>query len=296
MKVADAHCDTLTKYPDNPLHSDTADWSVDKFNQSNGILQYFAIFTPPQYSGDSALRFVFESLSNFVVKCRGEVSWLKSPEDFNESKINILLSIEGAGPIINNINNLHGFYEMGVRAMGLTWNHRNYIGDGIDTDYGLTNFGIDVIKEMERISMIIDVSHLNEAGFNDVVAHTSKPFIASHSNARAVCNHKRNLNDNQIQEIINRGGFIGLNFYNDFIATDNHIIGFYKHVEHFLKLGAENVLGMGADYDGIPIAVYKDAASYSEIYEHLLNEMKLDLVTVDKIMYKNLVDSTLKLL
>lgn len=296
MKVADAHCDTLTKYPDNPFNSESSDWSIEKFSKSNGILQYFAIFTPPNFSGDSALRFVFESISNFIQKNTHEVIWLKSPNDFNQDKINVLISIEGATPIINNLNNLYGFYELGVRAMGLTWNHRNYVGDGIDTDYGLTPFGIELIKEMERISMIIDVSHLNEAGFDDVVANTSKPFIASHSNARVVCDHRRNLYDDQIREIIGRKGFIGLNFYNDFISKDNHLHNFYKHIEHFLKLGAENVLGMGADYDGIPVAIYRDASCYNEIAEHLLNEMKLDNEIVEKIMYKNLVDCTLKLI
>jgi membrane dipeptidase len=149
---------------------------------------------------------------------------------------------------------------------------------------------------MERIKMIIDVSHLNENGFDDVVKHTNKAFIASHSNARSICDHRRNLRDDQIREIINRKGFIGLNFYNDFVATHDVQFAFYKHIEHFLKLGAENVLGMGADFDGIPIGVYPDAQSYVEIAEKLMNEMQLDRDIVEKIMHRNLIDCTLKLI
>jgi membrane dipeptidase len=296
MKVADAHCDTLTKFPENPFHSDLADWNLNKFAKSNGVLQYFAIFTPDNFSGDSALRFAFESVGNFIAKNKNEVIWLKSPSDYDENSVNVLLSLEGAAPIINNMNNLYAFYELGVRAMGLTWNHRNFVADGIDTDFGLTPFGIEVIKEMERIKMIIDVSHLNENGFDDVVKHTNKAFIASHSNARSICDHRRNLRDDQIREIINRKGFIGLNFYNDFVATHDVQFAFYKHIEHFLKLGAENVLGMGADFDGIPIGVYPDAQSYVEIAEKLMNEMQLDRDIVEKIMHRNLIDCTLKLI
>lgn len=296
MKVADAHCDTLTKYSENPFQCDSAHWNLLKFKKSNGVLQYFAIFTPDVYSGDSALRFAFENVGNFIAKNKNEVLWLKSPDDYDENNVNVLLSLEGAAPIINNINNLYAFYELGIRAMGLTWNHRNFVADGIDTNYGLTPFGIEVVKEMEHIKMIIDVSHLNEKGFEDVVMNTKKPFIASHSNARTIFEHKRNLYDDQILEIINRGGFIGLNFYNAFIAHHNVVAAFYKHIEHFLKLGAENVLGMGADFDGIPIGVYPDALSYLEIAEMLLNEMKLERELVEKIMYRNLLDCTLKLL
>ncbi|MBS4001655.1 MAG: membrane dipeptidase [Desulfobulbaceae bacterium] len=296
MKVADAHCDTLTKFPDNPFHTELAHWNLEKFAKSHGVLQYFAIFTPDNFAGDSALRFAFESISNFIAKNNNDVIWLKSPSDYDENKTNVLLSLEGAAPIINNINNLYAFYELGIRAMGLTWNHRNFVADGIDTDFGLTPFGIEVIKEMERIKMIIDVSHLNENGFADVVKNTNKAFIASHSNARTIHDHRRNLHDDQIREIISRQGFIGLNFYTEFVAQNDFQIAFYKHIEHFLKLGAENVLGMGADFDGIPIGVYPDALSYVEIAEKLLNDMQLDRQLVEKIMHRNLIECTLRLI
>lgn len=298
MKVADAHCDTLTKFSKNIYNSSDSHWSIDKFDSVGGVLQYFAIFTPPDLVGDSALKFAFTSIGNFLNKQNDRIKHLESSEDYDESKINILLSIEGAAPIINDINNLYAFYKLGIRAMGLTWNHRNFLADGIDTDYGLTPFGIEVIKEMERINMIIDVSHLNIAGFNDVVKHTSKPFIASHSNSRVILDHPRNLYDDQIKEIIARGGFIGMNFYSEFIGKEGQDLKMelLRHIEHIINLGGENILGMGADFDGIPSTPFPDATYYNEVAELLLNELSLSNEQVEKIMYKNLVNCTLKLI
>lgn len=295
MKVADAHCDTLTKFPENPFFDEKAHWNIPNFQKVNGILQYFALFTPPALNGDAALSFVFSAIGDFNRKNENHVVHLKSPSDFDENKINILLSIEGASPIINDINNLYAFYALGVRAMGLTWNHRNFLADGIDTDYGLTPFGFEIVKEMEKLKMIIDLSHINIAGFNDVLKTVNCPVICSHSNSRVILDHKRNLYDDQIQEIIKRNGFIGMNFYTEFLSGDINTskVALYKHIEKLLNLGAENVLGMGADFDGIDSSPFPNVLSYEEIAENLFSEMGLSNDLVEKIMYKNLVDFTL---
>ncbi len=295
MKIADAHCDTLTKFADDPFYSEEAHWNLEKFKEVGGILQYFALFTPPEFSGDSAIRFALSSIGNYYSKNDGLTNLILSKDDFNFEKVNIILSLEGASPIINDLNNLHAFYNLGVRAMGLTWNNRNYVGDGIDNSYGLTSFGIELIQEMEHLNMIIDVSHLNENGFNDVVSNTQKPFIASHSNAFNIFKHPRNLKDDQILEIIRRGGFIGMNFYPDIITDDKSNLkkGLLKHIEYMLKLGAEDVLGLGADFDGIPYAPFADVRGYSELEQLLHNELTLNDELIDKIMYKNLVDYTI---
>lgn len=295
MKVADAHCDTLTKFAGNPFNTADAHWNLDKFSKVSGILQYFAIYTPPELAGDSALRFAFTSVGNFIGKKNDNIVHLKSKDDYDESKVNILLSLEGASPIINDINNLYAFYALGVRAMGLTWNHRNFVGDGIDTDYGLTPFGREVIKEMEKLKMIIDVSHLNTAGFDDVAKEVKCPFIASHSNAGAVYEHRRNLHDEQIKEIISRKGFMGMNFYSEFIedAASINQKSILKHIEHVLNLGGGDILGLGADFDGIDSSPFKDAADYDIIKEMLAHDLKLGNQAIEKIMYKNLLDFTL---
>jgi membrane dipeptidase len=295
FKVADAHCDTLTKYNENPFYSKDAAWNLKKFKKAKGIMQYMAIFAPDNLAGDSALAYAFNHVGRFIRYKPDDVTFLQSPSDYNEKKVNILLSIEGGSPIVNDINNLVAFHKLGIRAMTLTWNHRNFIGDGVNEEYGLTAFGKDVVKKMNELKMIVDVSHLNEKGFWDVADVSDKAFIASHSNVWEVCNSRRNLKNEQITEIINRKGFIGLNFYSYFIGNkgDNFIDKFEKHVSSFLDLGAVDVLGFGADYDGIDEAPFPDPLSYKTIAGIFSDKLKLSDDLIEKIMYKNLVAFTL---
>lgn len=292
MRIADAHCDTLTKFPSNPFHSENAHWNITKYKQTGGKFQIFAIFTPPELSGDAASSFVLKSIGDFHRYKDDNVNLIKSSSDYNEDKINIMFSIEGASPIQQELSNLYGFYEMGVRAMGLTWNHRNFLADGVDEEFGLTKFGKEVVKEMEKIGMIVDISHLNVNGFDDVVANTNKAFIASHSNVRSKCNHLRNLNDDQILEIKSRKGFIGLNLYSPFLSENTFVVktDAIKHIEAFLKLGCDDVLGMGADFDGIDKSPFNDVLDYSFLHKLMKEEMTLSDELIDKILYSNLVN------
>ena len=276
-RIADAHCDTLTKYNDNPFYSKQAAWNLKKFKKAGGILQYMAIFAPDNLAGNDALAFAFNHLGRFIRYQPDDVTLLRSAGDFSEKKVNILLSIEGGSPIVNDLNNLIAFHSLGIRAMTLTWNHRNFIGDGVWEDHGLTAFGRDVVRKMNELKMIVDVSHLNEKGFWDVADTSDKTFIASHSNAWAVCESKRNLKDEQIKEIISRSGFIGLNFYTYFIGSkgDDFIDKFERHIKHFLDLGAIDVLGFGADYDGIDESPFPGPASYKDIKELLSGKIGL---------------------
>ena len=298
MRIADAHCDTLTAFPADPFNTEKAAWNAAKFFSTGGFLQYMAIYTPPEITGDSAFRFAGNNIGNFFRTKPAGINLIKTKTDFDHNKVNILLSLEGASPIINDINNLYAFYNLGVRAMGLTWNHRNFVGDGVDENFGLTKFGKEVIIEMEKLKMLIDVSHLNVAGFNDVAETITGTFIASHSNSYSVLNHKRNLNDEQIKEIIARKGFIGLNFYSTFIGAqgDDIVKSFLKHVEHFLELGAEDVLGFGADFDGMDLSPFADVMSYSTILSLFKDTLKLTDEVIEKIFYKNLMDVTLKII
>lgn len=301
MKVADAHCDTLTKF-DNPFHSDVAMWNLGNFKKANGILQFMAVFTPPEYEGDSALRFALNSLGSFHRNKTEEIQHLDKKENFNPEKVNILLTLEGASPLINNINNLYAFYDLGVRLITLTWNHRNFVADGVgeESNYGLTNFGKEVVATMENLGMIVDVSHLNEAGFYHLCDIATQPFMASHSNANAISPHIRNLKDDQIKEIVNRQGFIGLNFYSKFIdeSSDRDVLidKFLKHVSYFLDMGCENILGLGADFDGIDESPFVNVLAYLEIAELLSEKLNLSDSLIERIMYKNLVDFTLKII
>lgn len=296
MRVADAHCDTLTAFSSNPFRSLKAHWNVDKFAEVGGVLQYMAIFTDEQHSGVAATAFALNHVGRALGQMPDSCKLLERRNDFEESKINILLALEGASPLVNDINNLYAFYKAGIRAITLTWNHRNFVGDGWENPYGLTKFGIDVIKEMQRIGIIIDVSHLNPAGFDDVLKHTTKPFMASHSNSFTIHGHRRNLTDDQIKDIVARKGFIGLNFYSEFIGKDNDTMvdSFLAHIEHMIKLGGENSIGLGSDFDGMAKSPFADALAFAQIEGLLRNSLNLSDDVIDKIMFKNLVKFTLE--
>ncbi len=169
----------------------------------------------------------------------------------------IFLSLEGADPIQNDLRLLRIFYELGVRGLGLVWSRRNYAGDGaffVDTREGrkggLTPFGIELIEAAEALGMFIDVSHLNDEGFWDVINVATQPIIASHSNCRALAGSMRNLTDDQIRAIAANGGVIGMNALNVFIR-DNElnvtVAHFVDHVDHIVKLVGLNHVGLGFD-------------------------------------------------
>lgn len=300
--LADAHCDTLTKFQENPFHTPEAHWNLEKFLSIGGDMQIFAVFTPPDRLGDAATSFATRHCGNFSRKfSKNGITPVLRKNDLNAEGPKIMLSLEGAAPIQGDISYLHAFYDMGVRAMGLTWNHRNQLADGIDNDYGLTHFGREVIREMEAMGMVIDVSHLNIQGFSDVCETVNQPFIASHSNARAIRDHKRNLEDWQIKEIIRRGGFIGLNFYTEFVdgvnigksltrdkVREQSINSLIRHAGHILELGGENVLGFGADFDGIDDGTYGDCLGYPDFLDRLSKSLGLNDNQLEKIAHLNL--------
>ena len=185
--------------------------------------------------------------------------------------ISVLLTIEEGGVLEGSLERLKEFYARGVRLITLTWNFPNEIGFPsareevqlpevsnwkVKGEYpGLTKRGIEIVEKMEEQGIIVDVSHLSDAGFWDVAAIMKKPFVASHSNARSICPHKRNLSDAQIRTIGERGGVIGLNYADDFLEKDSANLtwdSFIRHIKHMINVGGEEVLALGSDFDGIP--------------------------------------------
>lgn len=263
MNYFDLHCDTITEcftqgaeLLDNKLH-----WSLKKAKIYSKIAQVFAIWIPDTIRGEAAeKRFydVYDTFVNQINANRDIISFCKNSDELNaaldKNKAAALLSIEGGAALAGEINNLDKFYEKGVRILTLTWNGKCETGDGVMEPYasGLTPFGFDVVRRMEKIGMIADVSHISEKGFWNVAETMSKPFIATHSNARKLCPHRRNLTDRQFCEIINRGGIVGINFYRYFLRKDGnaYISDVKRHVEHFLSLGGEHALAIGGDLDG----------------------------------------------
>lgn len=173
------------------------------------------------------------------------------------NKIGFLLSIEGAEPLGTDLSLLRVFFELGVRNLGLVWSRRNAVGDGSffspvreGKKGGITSFGVNVIEEAERLGITIDVSHLNDEGFWDVMAISNKPIIASHSNARSLCSTMRNLTDEQIKAVSSMNGVIGVNAASMLVGDDDstsnleHLI---NHVDHLVEVAGIDHVGLGLD-------------------------------------------------
>ena len=201
------------------------------------------------------------ALMEDVEACNGEVMLVKTKEQLNkvvkENKIGIILSFEGLDPIGNDIKMLKIFYELGVRAAGLVWSRRNYVADGCSFNPveegqrgGLTKFGVSIVRKMEEMNMLIDVSHLNDEGFWDIMKFTEKPFIASHSNVRNICTRMRNLTDEQIKAIAERNGVIGINAYRNIAGVkegEDPIKKLADHIEYMINLVGPKHVGYGFD-------------------------------------------------
>ena len=197
---------------------------------------------------------------------RENCDWLELVTDYRgllrareKNKMSMILSIENGIVMGDDLLYLRNFYRLGVRLMSLTWNYRNQLGDGVgcaNARRGLSAFGREVLREMERLGIIVDVSHLNERTFWHVVEATDGPVVATHSNAFNLCKHPRNLTDSQIRAIADRNGFIGLNFCNAFLSDSDKASAHdvVKHARHIAEVGGIQVLAIGSDFDGIVTA------------------------------------------
>lgn len=264
MLIIDTHCDTaLSVYEkEAELFSNCLHLDIERLLQSGERVQFFAAFSNPVKFMNNALTRVLAIIDE-VYRAQEQhgdkFAVCLNTQDIGRSlkngKVAALLSVEGGECLNGELSILRQLYRLGVRSMLLTWNHRNLLADGAQEEYGagLTSFGRQVVKEMNRLGMIVDVSHLCESSFNDVMAITSKPVIASHSNARAICDNVRNLNDSQLNSIQTNGGVIGINFYPWFLNnTDKASIDdVVRHIEYICSVTGENHIGIGTDFDGI---------------------------------------------
>ncbi len=202
----------------------------------------------------------------------------------NEKKLCGLIGIEGGTAIEKNLDNINTFFTMGVRYIGLTWNNSNGIStsamDAVEKNKkgGLTEFGISVVKRMNETGMLVDVSHMSEAAFWDVIQNTTSPVIASHSDCYSINPHFRNLTDDQIKAIAKNGGYIGVNFYDKFLEKnptgETSIDKVIEHIDNIKNLVGIDYVGIGSDFDGgiTPPKELYDASCYPEITKRLVEK------------------------
>lgn len=333
MKVIDMHCDTIFRlYSDNNpacslRHADGYQIDLEKMKKGNYLLQNFALFLDlaetahPMKTALSMIDLYDTELKRNSDLIRPARSYEDICANIKAKKISALLTVEEGAVLEGDLNNLRLLYDKGVRMVTLTWNYSNQIGhpnmcfdnQGIPlfssrNSNGLTSFGIELIREMERLGMIIDVSHLSDGGFWDVVNHTKAPFAASHSNAAALCSVCRNLTDDMIRALAQRGGVMGLNFCTSFLTEDvlphspstdtavesadnphpvSMLEDMVRHVRHITNVGGMDVLGLGSDFDGISNDVEFVNASGMEQLAAALKKAGFSENDIEKFFYKN---------
>lgn len=251
-KVCDAHCDTLSHLVSGGT-LENATVTPERLAAGGVSLQVFALFATYGRGIEpyEKARRMLSAAGEFPVP----VLTGALPDALPDAPTGVF-SIEG-GEILQ--GSLERFAEFDaaarVRMIALTWNFENEIGHPAKNgpEGGLKPFGLSLVREMNRKGVLCDVSHLNEAGFWDVIEHSTLPPVASHSNARALCEHTRNLTEAQIRAVIEKKGYIGVNFYSAFLANGRAatLEDVYRHVDAILQLGGEDVVGFGSDFDGI---------------------------------------------
>lgn len=311
MNTFDMHCDTIyrlhfeNKSGKNTLAKNNLQIDIEKLKKAGALGQFFALFydssdknelllgeTP--YEAFMKLYNVYDNELNINSDTLGRVLTYEDIEN-NTKKglISSVLTLEGGESVMGSIENLNHMYDLGLRGITLTWNNENEIGypnKAVNQrEFGLKAKGIEIVKEMDRLGMMVDVSHLSDGGFWDVLEHTTKPPIATHSNSRKICDHPRNLTDKMIKALANRGGVTGLNFCSAFLDKSGlcKIEDLVKHSLYIIDKGGEDFLALGSDYDGIGNELEIEDISKIHLLEDALRKGGLKSSQIEKLFYKN---------
>lgn len=313
MKYIDFHIDTLMRWVNAKATSDlpasvdlwTNDYHVDieRLLKSNYAAQFFAcficfedkpIFKVSHY--DDALKSIdifHEQISKHPEKIALARSYQNYVDNMNKNKLSAFLTVEEGGIIDGKIERIDELFNKGVRAITLTWNYENCIGfpniEYKHKDDGLKPFGIEAVERMNDLGIIVDVSHLSDAGFYDVCKYSKRPFLATHSNARAICDHSRNLTDEMIKMLANKGGMTGLNFAGAFLQKGgpSTIEAMLKHLRHLINVGGLEVIGIGTDLDGIGGELEIDSAGKIHMLSEAMDKAGFTTNEIEAICYKN---------
>ena len=307
MNFIDLHCDTasLMLETNQPLLQNSLNIDIKKLQKGEAMAQFFAMYIDKKvhlssydYSLEMIKNFKKELLlnKNSILLCRDS----NDLEIAKKSKrIGAFLTIEEGDVLEGNLDRLDFFKEQGISAITLTWNYENDLGyPNFEWKYqkkGLKKRGFEAVEKMNFLKILIDVSHLSDAGFQDVLNHSKTPFLATHSNSRAVTNHSRNLSDTMLKQLANAGGVAGLAFAVNFLEEQDKIDelrlakieDMVKHIKHIRNIAGVEVLALGSDFDGItnPVEI-SDSSQMGKLSDALLkNGFSYD--EVESIFFKN---------
>lgn len=328
LPFIDLHCDTLYRTASSPERFFDSGPGVSThvfhsgLRENRCLLQCFAIFTDlcehPHRSPLVSAREQYACFRHILSRSENSISQIKNRSDLSsclrQSKTGALLTLEESCLCGTPVTLLPDLYSMGVRMATLTWNYSSllagsavntvpspesftspYISSLLKSDTtgtGLTPHGFAFLEEAERLGILIDVSHLSDRGFYHVAAHSRKPFLASHSNARSVCNTPRNLSDDMLRILAARGGVMGLCLHEPFLAPSPCSAGdiaeaLILHVTHILSVAGSDILALGTDFDGTPgNRIIPDITKLSRL-ESLLKKAGLTGSQIEKLFYQN---------
>ncbi|MDD6022943.1 MAG: dipeptidase [Oscillospiraceae bacterium] len=315
MKVVDMHCDTIgglwmaeKKGQPKSLRSNDMHLDLMKMQKGDYLLQNFALFVFLNDQEDP-LETVLEMVDVYDrhLKANGDIlAPVYCFDDIGKNaaagKISSMLTVEEGAVLKGNPYVLRVLYRLGVRMLTLTWNFENEIGypntivKREDYDpakrYGLKEQGIEIVREMNRLGMIVDVSHLGDDGFWDVVKYSDKPFVASHSNARSLCGHTRNLTDEMIKALADHGGVTGINFCGDFLNENgqSRVEDMVRHIRHIVNVGGIHCVGLGTDYDGIEGELELKDGSCMQLLARELERQGFKTSDIEAIFHQNVLD------
>ena len=313
MKVVDMHCDTIgalyeaeqrgepVSLLENGLHLD-----LKKMEKGDYFLQNFALFVDLGHTDEpfktcvSMADLFYREMEKNRDRIAPVTTWKEMEENWRQGKMSALLTLEEGEVCEGNPAFLRTLYRLGARMMTLTWNYENSLawpgkGGGVpETERGLKQRGFEILEEMESLGMIVDVSHLSDAGILDVLKAAKKPFVASHSDARSLASHSRNLTDEMIRGIAEKGGVIGINYCCSFLEDIpegqkpvSRIARIIDHMKHIRQVGGIGCLGLGSDYDGITGELELPTAAALPRLAQAMEEAGFTASEVEDVFYRN---------
>ena len=300
MRFFDLHCDTLYKMvaEKQGIYKNDFHVSLSKASEYNPYIGCFAVWIPDELRGNEAFKFLEKCVNKLFAeekKLKGEFEICKTSKDLEnvliKGKKGVILTLEGSAALMGDISKVKFIHDIGVKIVTLTWNGSCEAGDGVGVSNarGLTQFGRELVSALEKSGIIIDISHASERLFYDVCHFSSKPFIATHSNSKSICNHRRNLSDDQFKIIRDLGGIVGVTFCDSFLkeAGDSSFDDILRHMDYFLSLDGKDTICIGSDFDGsnIPKMMY-GIESMEALYEYFLKKNYKSEI-LDKIFFGN---------
>lgn len=299
MRLIDLHCDTIPRLMETgeSLLINGGHFDIKRAQQSGIAGQFFSLFLHPT-DQKTALTEVLRQMSRFFSELDAHQEYIypvfKAQDwEHDDNRIAAILHLEGAEAVGTDPELLKMLYRIGLRCIGLTWNHRNLLADGVsegDQAAGLSKAGIRMVQEIRNLGMLLDLSHIAPGGFYQAVEAYAGPVLVTHANARALCNHPRNLDDHQLKRLADCDGVVGVNQVNDFICPNREptLDHFLDHVVYISeKIGVRHV-ALGSDFDGADRIVFSGVEDYAQL-EEALHKRGFAAPEMESVFYGNIV-------